>query len=239
MKNKANKAKSKKHVARTSKRMLFFSLTVTTLLLMPAMLADAVIRKPSVETWKVTRLGATSVQLNGYLININEKGLAQGEVWFEWGLSTNYGSTTRHQFKKNGESFYQKLTGLNSGTYHYRAVASNSNQVGYGLDKTFIIYGQPIVITNDATRRGTTYATLNGHLDYLGESSTCQVWFEYGTSIDYGKTTKKILKTSLGSFSTYVSGLSPGTTYHFRAVAYNNVKSLDIAYGEDNTFTTS
>ena len=239
MKNKTNKAKNKKHIAKTSKKMLLFSVTVAMMLLLPSMLADAGHKKPSVETWKATRLGATSVQLNGYLIKTNEKGLTQGEVWFEFGTSTDYGTATRHQFKKNGESFYQRLTGLSPGTYHYRAVAANSNEIAYGRDKTFIIYGQPVVITNEETRKGATYVTLHGYLDYLGESSYCQVWFEYGLSTDYGKTTGKILKTSPGSFSIYVSGLSPGTTYHFRTAAFNHVKGIGIAYGEDNTFTTS
>jgi len=92
----------------------------------------------------------------------------------------------------------------------------------------------PEVTTNDATSIGATCATLNGNLDSTGGLS-CQVWFEYGTTISSGSSTSKVSKSSTGAFSKYISGLSPGTTYHFRAVASNS-KGAD--YGSDMTFTT-
>jgi hypothetical protein len=92
----------------------------------------------------------------------------------------------------------------------------------------------PEVTTKAATSVGTTSATLNGNLDSTG-GLDCQVWFEYGTTISYGYSTSKQSKSTIGAFSAGISGLSSGTTYHFRAVASNS-KGTD--YGDDTTFTT-
>jgi len=86
--------------------------------------------------------------------------------------------------------------------------------------------GSPQVSTKPATGVGETYATLNGYLDSTG-GETCEVWFVWDTTshssyVDYSHSTShQTGKTSAGSFSQYISGLAPGVTYHFRAVAKN------------------
>ena len=89
----------------------------------------------------------------------------------------------------------------------------------------------PEVTTKDAT--GGTYATLNGYLASTGKC-VCNVWFEYGTTTSYGRSTTKKPRSS-GSFSEDVYGLSPGTIYHFRAIGSNS-KGTD--YGLDRSFGT-
>jgi hypothetical protein len=85
-----------------------------------------------------------------------------------------------------------------------------------------------------ATDIGATYATLNGNLDSTGRLS-CRVWFEYGTTTSYGRSTTKKSTSSSGAFSEPIYGLTPGTTYHFRAMASNS-KGTD--YGLDKSFRT-
>jgi len=78
-------------------------------------------------------------------------------------------------------------------------------------------------------------ATLNGLLSDDG-GLTCNVWFEWGTSTDYGNTTPiQGGFTSGMMFSALITGLAPGVVYHFRAVAQN---AIGIAYGNDQAFAT-
>jgi hypothetical protein len=76
-------------------------------------------------------------------------------------------------------------------------------------------------------------ATLNGQLvDSGGEP--CIVYFEWGTSTDYGFETPPQGGVISGmSFNATVYGLAEGVLYHFRAVAKNN---MAIAYGNDMVF---
>lgn len=63
--------------------------------------------------------------------------------------------------------------------------------------------------------------------------------FEWGISTNYGNSsTLEYAGFGAGSFdvSVVVTGLSPGTTYHFRAVATNEV---GLVFGPNHTFTTA
>jgi len=92
----------------------------------------------------------------------------------------------------------------------------------------------PSVSTSEASDIDLMSVTLNGNLGSTG-GETCQVWFEWGLTTSYGHSTFKQSKSSAGSFSESISGLSSGTTYHFRACATN---SKGIVYGSDGTFST-
>ena len=94
----------------------------------------------------------------------------------------------------------------------------------------------PIVVTGVASSIGDMTATLNGTVNPSGSATTYQ--FEYGLTASYGSTTPI---TSAGSGSAAVpvnaalTGLSPGTLYHFRVTATNGGGT---ANGADATFTT-
>jgi hypothetical protein len=93
----------------------------------------------------------------------------------------------------------------------------------------------PTVSTSAATDIDQSSATLNGNLTSLGSASSVDVSFEYGTTTSYGTTTETIPMHGAVGFSTVITGLNPGTTYHFRAKA---VSSYGTATGDDMTFTT-
>jgi Purple acid Phosphatase, N-terminal domain len=95
----------------------------------------------------------------------------------------------------------------------------------------------PSAITGPVTSVGPTTATATGTVNPNGQATTWYV--EYGTSTSYGTKTANASAGS-GTANTAVSasltGLTPGTTYHYRVVATN---SSGTARGSDGIFTTS
>ena len=63
------------------------------------------------------------------------------------------------------------------------------------------------------------------------------MYFQYGTTTNYGFTTSLQTKTgnTYQNVSANISGLAASTTYHFQIVATN---SAGTTYGADRTFTT-
>ncbi|MCR4393549.1 MAG: putative Ig domain-containing protein [Dehalococcoidales bacterium] len=75
---------------------------------------------------------------------------------------------------------------------------------------------------------------MNGYLSSLGTSENVLVSFEYGTTTSYGNTTASQSMSTPGAFNANITGLAPGTVYHFRAKATGTT----TVYGSDMTFTT-
>lgn len=96
----------------------------------------------------------------------------------------------------------------------------------------------PTVTTKAATSPSQTATTLNASVNPNGSQVT-ECRFEYGTSASYGASVPCSPEPGAGSgpvaVSAEVSGLTPGTTYHFRAVATNAGGTVE---GQDTTFGT-
>ena len=92
----------------------------------------------------------------------------------------------------------------------------------------------PSVATRAASGTGTASVTLNGDLTDPGTAASVQVSFQWGLTAGYGNSTSPATTAGTGAFSRALSGLAPGSTYHFRAVAVGD----GAAYGDDLTFTT-
>ena len=105
--------------------------------------------------------------------------------------------------------------------------ASGNVQVGVRAEEA-----APAVSTYDASDVDLTSATLNGYLESTG-GLDCLVWFEYGTSISYERSTSRVSQSSEGPFSASISDLDPDTAYHFRACVSNNEGT---SYGSDVIF---
>jgi hypothetical protein len=125
-------------------------------------------------------------------------------------------------------------------TYHYRIVATNAEGTALGADETFTTAPRtpPLVVTGGASAVSQNAATISGTIDSRGLQTT--YGFEIGTEAgDYGP------PTGLGSVgagpseaagSLALTGLQPGTTYHYRITA-SNVDGT--SQGADRTFTTT
>jgi len=95
----------------------------------------------------------------------------------------------------------------------------------------------PQVSSLPAASISTNSVTLNGTVNAWNNNAT--VTFDYGTTTAYGTTLSASPATVTGGSSTAVSlaltGLSSGTTYHFRV---DGVNALGTTNGSDLTFTT-
>src|SRR6266516_3449893 len=192
---------------------------------------------PVAITNPATLIASFSATLNG---SVDPHGLTT-TVYFQYGTTISYGSTTLSQIKTGNtyQSISANLGGLTANTtYHLRLVATNSAGTRYGTDRTFTTLtatGPPVVITNAATLIASFSATLNGSVDPHGLTTT--VHFQYGTTTSYGLTTAPQSKSgnTYQNVAASISGLTASTTYHFRIVATN---SSGTTYGADRTFTT-
>ncbi len=96
----------------------------------------------------------------------------------------------------------------------------------------------PSVATNAATGVSEGAATLNGTVNPEGFETTYS--FEYGT--EAGNFSASTPETEEGSgkstvpVSSAISGLAPGTTYHYRIIAYS---PTGTSVGAEQTFTTT
>jgi alpha-L-fucosidase len=101
----------------------------------------------------------------------------------------------------------------------------------------------PQIITSNATwDRTAKVATLQGELKNLGKAEAVDVGFQYrkkkGLTDLYEKTEPWIdsspaKRTTVGSYSTQISGLNPGETYEFRALVKHPLITL---YGKEASF---
>jgi hypothetical protein len=95
----------------------------------------------------------------------------------------------------------------------------------------------PTAITGPVTALGTTTATVTGTVNPGGLTTSRH--FEYGTTTSYGSTTASVgigSGTANVAVSAALTGLAPGTTYHYRVVATN---STGTSRGADGVFATT
>jgi uncharacterized protein (TIGR02145 family) len=136
-------------------------------------------------------------------------------------------------------SFNSSLSQLLPKTkYYVRAYATNNAGTGYGNILSFTTLGdKPGTNALSTTNIQINSSTINGSVNPFSLSTI--VTFEWGTTTNYGNSIvasqSPVTGNNLVNLSADLSGLAPGTIYHFRLKAEN---SLGVAYSGDLTFKT-
>ena len=165
---------------------------------------------------------------------------------FEWGPTTSYGEVvTGNAGSGVGKvPVFSEIEGLDvylpsSEPYHYRLIVTNSTGSTASADHIFqpAPPGLPAVSGLAAEDVSPTEATLTGLVN--PEEGPTTYIFEYGPTASYGAFTPN--STSVGDDTSNhavddtITGLIPGTIYHFRLVASNFGGTTHSA---DQTFIT-
>jgi phosphodiesterase/alkaline phosphatase D-like protein len=196
---------------------------------------------PSVFTGSATDVTPGSATLHGTLSSLGTA--ASANVTFQWGTSPRvYRNETAPQIMSAPGDFHADLTGLAAGiTYYYRAKADGgAHGTGYGAEHAFTTSTvPPSVTTNAVSHKTTDSAALNGTLDALGTAATVNVSFVYGIHQGgpYSGSTPPQAMTATGTFQAPVTGLTPFTTYYYRAKADGGI--YGTSYGAETSFTTN
>jgi uncharacterized protein (TIGR02145 family) len=193
---------------------------------------------PTLTTAVVTSITQTTA-VSGGNITVDGGGTitARGTCWAATANPTISDSKTT-----NGTGtgiFSSNLTGLTPGTtYHVRAYATNSAGTSYGNEVSFTTAATIATLTTAAATSITmTTAISGGNITADGGGAitargACWATTSNPTVINNITTNG----TGTGIFTSNLSGLLAGTTYHIRAYATN---SAGTAYGNDVSFTTS
>jgi hypothetical protein len=130
------------------------------------------------------------------------------------------------------------ISGLGPGvTYHFRVLATNFAGTTFGPDQSFTTPSVPLVSAESASAITTTSAILSAKINPSLSPTTYLV--DYGPTAAYGSITPQSQVVGVDgsdhSASVAISGLEPGTVYHYRVVATN---AVGVAEGIDQTLTT-
>jgi len=187
-------------------------------------------------TTSATSITSSSAVLGG---NVTDEGATQVSVrGLVYGTSTG-SSTFSVTIGSGGGTFTSTLTGLIQGTtYFVRSFATNAQGTSYGAETSFTTQTTPTVsVTATPTSLTTTSAIGGGTISSTGGATITTSGLVWDASLNptIALTTKTTDGATSGTFTSSITGLIQGTTYHVRAYATNY---LGTTYGPDIIFTT-
>ncbi len=131
-----------------------------------------------------------------------------------------------------GQKVYLGFLGMSAATTNGENIYMDDVSVMVDIDPI-----RPTATSDAVVPITSTGATLNGTVN--AHNTGADVTFEYGTTTSYGNTVAAIQNPVTGVANTPVNaaitGLVPGTVYHFRVKGEN---TAGTGYGSDRTFTT-
>ena len=197
---------------------------------------------PQVTTAEISQITTITAQCGG-----NVTGTGNGTVSARgvcWGLDTNPTTNNCTGFTADGAGtgeFMSSITGLTDGTIYYaRAYATNEKGTAYGDQQSFqtISINLPTVITSEVISVTTTSAQSGGNVTSSGNGTVSARGVCFGISADI--TLENCLGftndgNGTGSYTSGITGLTPGNTYYVRAYATNQ---NGTGYGTTLDFNT-
>jgi phosphodiesterase/alkaline phosphatase D-like protein len=228
---------------------LICSVLLAVCLILPAVpaMADAASTKVSgTVPLVIYDVSGSATGCNSATILWKTNGAASSQVFYDTKF---HGNIADYAFQTPNDSTLViahsvKLTGLSPATtYHYRAksvvVVNGTVFTAISEDYTFttlpVAHVPPSVFTVTAWPVGPKSAVVWGWLTDMRGASSVKVYFQWGKTTDYGSQTGQQTMKHPGIFVAIITGLTPRTRYHFRAVAVGDGTS----YGWDESFTTS
>jgi Putative metal-binding motif len=186
----------------------------------------------------VARISPAGQVLGRYPVTDTPNALApgpDGDVWFTYHRAGGLGRVTP---SGHVTDFAGEIDSRDLPTRIIRASDGAMWANAFNFDKLWrVVPDPPIVITETPTGVGTTGSTLRATVDPNGGPTS--------VSFEYGATTAYDMRTAAqdagdgdggGLVTTAVGGLQPSTTYHYRVLAVNGLRTVR---GEDRTLTTA
>lgn len=193
---------------------------------------------PVLTTAVVTSITSISAVAGGIITddkggNVNVRGVC-------WSKTTNPTITNDKTTDGTGSgSFVSNITGLQPGTIYYiSSYASNSVGTQYGNQLSFKTRDSiPTVTTTSISGVTEFIATSGGNVISDGGAPITVRGVCWSTSENptFDKNSRTSDGIGIGVFISTINGLTPNTTYHFRAYATN---SFGTGYGSSMTYTT-
>ncbi|ELR73316.1 hypothetical protein C900_04168 [Fulvivirga imtechensis AK7] len=194
---------------------------------------------PELTTLAITDISFISASGGGEIISDGgEKITARGVCW-----STSTNPTVEDSFTEDGTgsgSFTSLITGLEvETTYYVRAYATNSVSTAYGGEVSFTTTAPvlPAVTAIGISQIEKRSAIGGGEVSSDGGAGVTARGICWSTvpkpTVENSSTTDG---TGTGSFTSYLTNLTPETVYYVRAYATNSVGTV---YSEEITFTTT
>ena len=197
----------------------------------------------------ITNLSGTSATLNATTssdgtVTISERGFVYSQTSVNPDPMIGGGGVDRIISSGTLGAFSESISGLDQGTqYSYKAyVITNEGTLYTATGVTFTTLNAPIVVTPSVSQITHTTAVLGGWVFNGGDTAVTERGVVYSPAdtnddpvIGGPDVVKVATSGGIGLFTVNVSGLSLGTTYHFKAYAINQG---GVGYSSVGTFST-
>ena len=192
---------------------------------------------PILTTDTISNISQTSAVCGGNITS--DGGLPVTARGVCWSASSNPTISDSHTSDSTGTgSFTSRITGLSPNTHYFvRAYATNANGTSYGNVVYFSTLSLlPAVTTAAVSDITESAAVCGGNVTSSGGSAITArgvCWDTAHNPVVSGSHTTD--STGTGTFTSYITGLLPNTTYYVRAYVTN---AAGTAYGSEVSFAT-
>jgi uncharacterized protein (TIGR02145 family) len=191
---------------------------------------------PTVTTIAISDIASTSATVGGEVTSDGGDAVSDRGIYYS--LSADAETTgTKLTIGSGTGVFSTSLTGLTEETtYYIKSYATNSVGTSYGAEETFTTLTLPTLTT--AAIRNITDVSASSGGDIADDGGATVTARGVCWSLTINPTTsdsKTVNGTGAGIFTSSLTGLTSGTTYHVRAYATN---SIGTSYGNEFIFGT-